>query len=211
MRNPVITAFIISFLPCSFAADIYASIGKDGSTRWATQSLDSTYEKVIAEPIAQVTSETTFVPISPKSLLKPSLIPRVVELRRLVHKTALHYALDPHLMMAMVEAESGFNTKAISPKGARGLMQLMPATAARYGMRNVQELHEPARNLEMGAHHVKDLLALHGGNWALAIAAYNAGQGAVAKHGQRIPRYAETMLYVPTVLALAARNALESE
>ncbi len=82
-------------------------------------------------------------------------------------------------------------------------MQLMPATAARYG---VTDAGDAAQNIDAGVRHLRDLLNAHQGNVALALAAYNAGQGAVAKHRGRIPPYPETMLYVPAVLAAAARG-----
>jgi soluble lytic murein transglycosylase-like protein len=129
----------------------------------------------------------------------------------LITLTAQRYGLEVATLVALVEVESGFNAQAVSPKGARGLMQLMPATARRYGMQEVRELDDPARNLDIGARHLRDLLARHGGQAALAFAAYNAGQGAVAKHGQRIPSYPETMLYVPAVMAKAALFTLPSE
>ena len=72
-------------------------------------------------------------------------------------------------------------------------------------MKNEQELHHPAKNIDMGVRHLKDLLNLHNGQVTLAIASYNAGQGAVSKYGQRIPQYRETMIYVPAVLAYMAR------
>ena len=118
-----------------------------------------------------------------------------------------HYArlhnVPQDLVAALVGVESGFNTRAVSPKGAAGAMQLMPATAARYGVTNPED---PAQNIDAGVRHLKDLLVLHQGNVALALASYNAGQGAVARHGSRIPPYRETMLYVPAVLAAAARG-----
>ena len=86
-------------------------------------------------------------------------------------------------------------------------MQLLPATAKRYGMKNEQELHVPSKNIDMGVRHLKDLLNLHNGQVVLAIASYNAGQGAVSKHGQRIPSYRETMLYVPAVMAYMAHQS----
>jgi soluble lytic murein transglycosylase-like protein len=119
------------------------------------------------------------------------------------HFARLHQ-VEPELVAAVVAVESGFNTAAVSPAGASGAMQLMPATAARYGVTNAAD---PAQNIDAGVRHLKDLLRLHGGNVALALAAYNAGQGAVARNGGRIPPYRETMLYVPAVLAAAARGA----
>jgi soluble lytic murein transglycosylase-like protein len=109
------------------------------------------------------------------------------------------------LVRAVVAVESAGRPIAVSPKGARGLMQLMPSTAIALGLRTRQDLHDPRRNLDAGIRHLKQLLASHQGNVALALAAYNAGSGAVARHGHRIPPYRETMLYVPAVLARAAQ------
>jgi soluble lytic murein transglycosylase-like protein len=105
-------------------------------------------------------------------------------------------------VLSLIDVESRFDPQAISPKGARGLMQLLPATAARYGMHALTELHDPQRNIDLGVRHLKDLLQSNQDNWALALAAYNAGNGAVQR-GQRIPAYRETMLYVPAVLVRA--------
>lgn len=113
------------------------------------------------------------------------------------------------MVFALIQVESRFNTYAVSPKGARGLMQLMPATAKRYGITTIRELHNPARNLDAGIRYLKELLKMHEGNWALAIASYNAGEYAVARHGARIPRFQETMLYVPAVFAEAAKRKAE--
>jgi soluble lytic murein transglycosylase-like protein len=214
LRGCLLAGLLACSMPWTLAADIYASVGADGTTRWATQALDASYEKVMVESAPVVIAAAPLVQAAPPYAHAPAQRPRnarSVALSPLIHQAALRYGLEPGMLMALVEVESGFNPKAISPKGARGLMQLMPSTAARYGMRDVRELHDPARNLDIGARHLKDLLVLHRGQWALAMAAYNAGQGAVAKHGQRIPSYKETMLYVPSVLAIAARNAPLSE
>jgi soluble lytic murein transglycosylase-like protein len=169
--------------------------------------LDASYEKVMAEPAALLPTLSPPPPSSTHpSKQNPALQARRTALSPLIEQTAARHGIDTQMLMALVEVESGFNTHAISRKGARGLMQLMPATAVRYGMRQVRELHDPARNLDMGTRHLKDLLTLHGGQWALVMASYNAGQGAVSKHGQRIPGYAETMLYVPAVLVRAAQG-----
>ena len=133
------------------------------------------------------------------------------DLYPLVDRIARGLGMDTSLIMALIEVESGFDTQAISPKGARGLMQLMPSTAAVYGLRDVRDLHNPERNLDIGIRHLKSLLIGHGGQWALALASYNAGRGAVAKSGQRIPGYAETMLYVPAVLAKAAHPVTQNQ
>lgn len=192
-----------------WAADIYSSTDSNGLVRWATQALDGSYIKVM-------TTHTSGPNIGASALSKGRRISAALMAKRrqevhpLVEKLSHQFGLDTNVIMALIEVESGFNTHAISPKGARGLMQLMPATARRYGMRDVQELHNPERNLEMGIHHLNDLFVAHGGQWSLVLASYNAGQGAVLKHGQRIPSYAETMLYVPSVLVKAIPPSREN-
>ena len=112
------------------------------------------------------------------------------------------YGVDKALVHAVISAESGYNPGAISRTGARGLMQLMPATAARYSVKNIMD---PADNIHGGVRYLKDLLVMFNGNIELAVAAYNAGENAVMRYGNKIPPYAETMHYVPKVLAFYRR------
>jgi soluble lytic murein transglycosylase-like protein len=118
------------------------------------------------------------------------------ELVRLVEEAARRRGLDPALVLAVVSVESGFRPEAVSPKGAQGLMQLMPRTAASLG---VQDAFDPEQNLDAGVRHLEALLKLYDGNLTRALAAYNAGQGAVARHGG-VPPYRETRAYVRRVL-----------
>jgi soluble lytic murein transglycosylase-like protein len=101
--------------------------------------------------------------------------------------------IDPLLLYSIMHQESSFKSRAISPKGARGLMQLMPGTAARYGVTNI---FDPRQNIEGGARYVRFLLDRFDGDVNLTLAGYNAGEGAVEKYGRRIPPYAETQEYV---------------
>jgi soluble lytic murein transglycosylase-like protein len=127
---------------------------------------------------------------------------------------AQKHNLDVELLQALIAAESGFNVTAISPKGALGLMQLMPDTAARYGVRSdavgdrrtsqQQKLFDPHTNIHAGSHYLRDLLTLFKGQLDLALAAYNAGEGAVQKAGNKIPNYPETQNYVKTVTQMYA-------
>lgn len=117
-----------------------------------------------------------------------------------IDRVARENGLDPSLVKAVALVESGFNPSAVSSKGARGLMQLMPATARRYGVRNV---HDPYENLRAGTEHLRDLLDEFDGNVTLALAAYNAGSGAVRRSGG-VPNYRETRDYVRKI-----KNRLE--
>ena len=106
------------------------------------------------------------------------------------------------LVRAVMQVESGFNPYARSPKGAMGLMQLMPATAKQYGVRNA---FNPAENVRAGVAYLRTLLDRYNDNEELALAAYNAGPGAVDKHGQSVPPYQETRNYVAQINRMAAR------
>ncbi|MEO8143760.1 MAG: lytic transglycosylase domain-containing protein [Betaproteobacteria bacterium] len=107
--------------------------------------------------------------------------------------------VDAALIHAVISVESGYNPSARSSAGAVGLMQLMPATAKRYGVKNRLD---PAQNIQGGARYLRDLQVLFGDNLQLVLAAYNAGEQAVMKHGRRIPPYRETAAYVPRVIQL---------
>jgi hypothetical protein len=113
-------------------------------------------------------------------------------------------AIDPKLVKSVMLIESAFNPRALSRKGARGLMQLMPDTALHYGVRN---MFDPAENVAGGARHLAYLLGLYGGDLPRALAAYNAGEAAVARYGG-VPPYDETRLYVSKGLAAYGKSSL---
>ena len=129
---------------------------------------------------------------------KPQPRPAPAALRPHIEHAARQTGLDPALIQAVAQVESAFNPNAQSPKGALGLMQLMPATAQRYGVTNPLD---PATNLLGGARYLSDLLRLFNDDLELALAAYNAGENAVMKYDKQIPPYRETRAYVPRVLA----------
>lgn len=119
------------------------------------------------------------------------------DLERLAAAIAEKHGLDPELVLAVVAVESAFEPRAISPKGARGLMQLMPGTARELG---VKDAFDPVENLDGGTRYLRGLLARYGGDLTKALAAYNAGQGAVDRH-RGVPPYRETRHYVRDVLS----------
>jgi soluble lytic murein transglycosylase-like protein len=125
------------------------------------------------------------------------LAARRAEFEPLLQRIARSQGVSAALLAAVIEVESGFNARALSPKGAIGLMQVKPETAARYGS---YDLYSPEQNVEVGARYLRDLLAMFNNDMRLAVAAYNAGENAVIRHGRRIPPYAETVRYVPMVM-----------
>lgn len=124
------------------------------------------------------------------------------ELHILIDRMAVEYGVDTRLARALVQVESNYRADAVSPKGAMGLMQLMPATARQYGLENP---FDPAQNLAAGLRHLRGLLDRYGrGRESLALAAYNAGEGAVSRYGG-IPPYRETQNYVQRILSLTGK------
>jgi soluble lytic murein transglycosylase-like protein len=136
----------------------------------------------------------------PEESAQPSPPPAPVppaQLDALIEQHATTWQIDPALVKAVIANESGFDANATSNAGAQGLMQLMPQTAASLGVRDP---YDPAQNVAGGVRYLRGLLDRFGGNLHLAVAAYNAGPGAVEKYGG-VPPYAETRNYVENVLA----------
>jgi Transglycosylase SLT domain len=117
-------------------------------------------------------------------------------LDKLIRSNGSKYNVDPYLIFLVMEQESHFNTHAVSPKGARGLLQLMPGTGARFGVRRP---HDPAQNISGGTRYLRELLNRFNNRVDLVLASYNAGEGAVAKFGNRVPPYRETRNYVKKI------------
>jgi len=129
----------------------------------------------------------------------PAVLARATQYDAIIEKAAVSAAVEPNLLRAVIVVESGFNSRAVSKKGAVGLMQLMPATASRFGVSN---RYDPMENIRGGAAYLKFLMDRFGHDMSLALAAYNAGEEAVDRNGGQIPPFSETMAYVPRVLKI---------
>jgi soluble lytic murein transglycosylase-like protein len=127
------------------------------------------------------------------------LLAKAAQYDAIIEHAAVSAALEPNLLRAVIVVESGFNSRAVSKRGAVGLMQLMPATASRYGVLNP---YDARQNVHGGARYLKFLIDRFGHDVRLALAAYNAGEEAVDRNGGQIPPFSETMAYVPRVLKI---------
>jgi len=144
--------------------------------------------EIPAEEVVSIDAEDSFAPL-------PMPVAVTAPFREVVKAAATHYNVDADLIISVIATESNFDPKAISKKNARGLMQLLPETAARFG---VQNIFDPQENIDAGTHYLRDLLQRYNNDLALALAAYNAGPERVQQFG-RVPPYAETASYIRRV------------
>ncbi|WP_454708299.1 lytic transglycosylase domain-containing protein [Delftia acidovorans] len=210
-------------------ADLWAFVDERGITHFAAEALDERYrlyfrgsvydsaEQGLKPPMVQAEaaadadgSGDAGRRLQAHTRLQSffDISPRYKSVRGHLRKAADHTGVDYDLLKAVIAVESGFDAQAISPKGAVGLMQLMPATAQRFGVeasrqRSVQQqLADPAVNVPAGARYLNHLMGLFPGRLDLVLAAYNAGEGAVRRAGQAIPPFQETRNYVKAVLGI---------
>jgi hypothetical protein len=146
------------------------------------------FVEVPVEEVVSIEPEDSFASL-------PNPVEDTAPFREIVKAAATHYSVDADLITSVIAAESNFDPKAVSKKNARGLMQLLPATAARFG---VQNIFDPQQNIDAGTHYLRDLLERYNNDLALALAAYNAGPERVLHFG-RVPPYAETASYIRRV------------
>ena len=211
-RSHVFGLVLLAVAAAPASADIYRYIDEEGRAHFSDVRVDSRYELFLktrpqvveaAAPAAGTISiesadgVRTAVVAQAAPAFAPSSVKVTPRFTDMIAKVAQEQKVDPALMHAVILAESAYNPRAKSRKGATGLMQIMPDTGKRYG---VTDLLNPIKNLTAGAKYLKDLLAMFGNDMKLAVAAYNAGEGAVMRNGNAIPPYAETQAYVPKVL-----------
>lgn len=173
---------------------IYAYLDADGAVNLSNVPDDQRYQLLVGQEIVSAPSSVE-ESIKLRSARSPDPWGRY---SHLVIQTAKHYRVDAALVRAVIRAESGYNPNAVSHRGAGGLMQLMPATARRFGVVNV---FDPSQNIRGGVRYLVELLELFDNDLRLALAAYNAGEASVLKYGKRVPPYRETTEYVARVEA----------
>jgi soluble lytic murein transglycosylase-like protein len=171
-------------------AETYQFVGPDGAVHFTNAPSDPRYRRMSGVPSSSSGTAEGFFRV-PQSLPAPSLT-------EMIREAAQRHGVPEQLVSAVIRVESGFNARAVSRKGARGLMQLMPGTAAILGVR---DSFDPIDNIDGGVRHLRGLLDRYSNNLPLALAAYNAGEGAVNTHGG-IPPYPETQQYVGRILSI---------
>lgn len=193
----------------------YELLRRDSVAVEPYKRMESSRAAAAASPEPQPTPVTVTVaagpqatPLSPKQVNFFERSKSYKAVSPLLKEASLKHGIDYSLLKALITAESGFNPDAVSPKGAVGLMQLIPPTAERYGVSSSKgvtieaKLTDPKVNIRAGARYLADLIKMFPGRLELAIAAYNAGEGAVQRAGNKIPNYPETQNYVKTVMQL---------
>ena len=191
LRAAVWTAVFALVSPAAAAAQIYA---------WR----DAAGNLVLSDKKKEASARTYSVASSVGFRTTKPLSGRAAQYQSLIEEHATRNSISADLVRAVIQAESAFNPRALSPKGAMGLMQLMPGTAADFG---VVDPYNPAENIRAGVLYLKQLLDLYGGRVELALAAYNAGPGAVKKYNGTVPPYRETRAYVARISGDVAAEA----
>ena len=188
------SAFLLATLLCASAAtarsQIYTYVDADGLRHYTDVPDNNRYRLLVLSPRDRTASGDRY---------DAMLLAKAGQYDSIIERAAVSAAVEPNLLRAVIVVESGFNSRAVSKRGAMGLMQLMPATATRYGAANPFDPHD---NVHAGAQYLKYLIDRFGQDLRLALAAYNAGENAVDRNGGQIPPFTETMAYVPRVLRI---------
>ena len=217
---------LAAFYAAPAKAEVWGYVDARGVAHFSAEKLDERYELffrgaesfsagvgtgltgVGGKPAGKAAYGTGTASAPPKLLAYFDVSPNYKAVKHLLKDASVLHGIDYELLQALIATESGFDARAVSPKGAVGLMQLMPPTAARYGVKTdnaspvAQKLTDPKTNIRAGSSYLRDLINLFPGQLELAVAAYNAGEGAVQRAGNKIPNYPETQNYVKTVMQL---------
>ena len=189
-------------------AQVYVGTDSSGSLLLSNFQSDRAAVLLVASEAAPPPAVAVALPVgATRSAVPSSRRQAPAAMQSLIEDVARHHEISVDLLTAVISVESGFDARAVSPKGAKGLMQLMPATASRFG---VKDVFAPRENLHGGAAYLRLLMHMFDNDIPLALAAYNAGEGAVVRAGRRIPPYAETQQYVAMVMARAGEAVSRS-
>jgi soluble lytic murein transglycosylase-like protein len=187
-------AFLITTLltASSVAANpkIYTYLDAQGQRHYTDVPDNNRYRLLVLSPQDRTASGDRY---------DQQLLAKATQYDAIIEHAAVSSAVESNLLRAVIVVESGFNSRAVSKRGAVGLMQLMPATASRFGVSN---RYDARQNVHAGARYLKFLIDHFGHDIRLALAAYNAGEEAVERNGGQIPPFSETMAYVPRVLKI---------
>jgi soluble lytic murein transglycosylase-like protein len=194
LLRAVIAAVFALATPVVLHAQIYAWRDASGNLVLSDKAKDPSAKTYAVAPTVSATAIRTTRPLNR----------RAAQFQSVIEEHSTLNTVSPDLVRALIQAESAFNPRALSPKGAMGLMQLMPATALEFGVLNA---YDPVENIRAGVKYLKRLLDSYHGREELALAAYNAGPGAVKKYGGTVPPYRETQNYVARVRGDAASAA----
>lgn len=216
-------AVLVVAAACTSAfADVWGYVDAQGVAHFSTEKLDERYQlffktgdsfsaggSAAVSPATKATAPAADGGRSQAKLLAFfDVSPGYKAVKHLIKDASVLHGIDYELLQALIAAESGYDALAVSPKGAVGLMQLMPPTAERYGVKAdkktplAQKLTDPKTNIRAGSSYLRDLIKMFPGQLELAVAAYNAGEGAVQRAGNKIPNYPETKNYVKTVMQM---------
>jgi soluble lytic murein transglycosylase-like protein len=200
-------------------ADVWSYTDEKGVAHFASERVDERYELFfhgnesfdtsrMARGVIDTPRPVNVPAANPRLLAFFDISPSFKQVKHYLREASKTHSIDVELLQALIVTESGFSTTAVSAKGAVGLMQIMPDTARRFGVDGDRsaaietKLTDPKINIGIGSRYLRDLINMFPGQLELALAAYNAGEGAVQRAGNKIPNYKETQDYVKTVLRL---------
>jgi soluble lytic murein transglycosylase-like protein len=189
-RLAVLIACLLTASTAAATPKIYTYLDAHGQRHYTDVPDNNRYRLLVLSPQDRTASGDRY---------DIQLLAKATQYDSIIEHAAVSSALEPNLLRAVIVVESGFNSRAVSKRGAVGLMQLMPATASRFGVSNPFDARQ---NVHAGARYLKFLIDRFGHDVRLALAAYNAGEDAVARNGGQIPPFSETMAYVPRVLKI---------
>jgi len=190
LKSAILIAALLTATSVTARPQIYSYVDADGQRHYTDVPDNNRYRLLVLSPHDRTESGDRY---------DSMLLAKAGRYDSIIENAAQSASVEPNLLRAVIVVESGFNSRAVSKRGAVGLMQLMPATANRFGVSNP---YDPRQNIHGGAQYLKFLIDRFGQDVRLALAAYNAGEEAVERNGGQIPPFSETMAYVPRVLRI---------